>query len=118
MRTKPIRIDLEVEKVIERAGKFGESHNDVLRRLLRLSERKNEKHLGTSKRYFIFGIPGVRILKYMRDNGWTKTEARKVFSSYEQHVDERTIDCQFQKNRGGPIAKLNAAQIKELNDRR
>jgi hypothetical protein len=113
-----IRIDSDVEDYIAQNGRFKESSNDVLRRLFGLSDLKREKQLAAGNRYFVFDKSGVSILRWMRNDGWSEAEARKVFDSFGQRIESKTIECQFQKSRKGPIARLTKEQANELRSRR
>ena len=118
-----IRIDDDVEAYIHQHGKFGESHSDVLRRLLPNFERKPVVYPKPDSRTRypkLFGHSTCAVIRWMGQEGWSFKQARQVLDSYENGVNDITVRAHLNyttQNRGEP-AKLTPPQIKELTDRK
>jgi hypothetical protein len=125
-----IRIDDDVDAYIRHYGKFGESHSDVLRRLLpdfdafltAPTAKERPANANTRKRYLWHGHEACRIIRRLDKEGWTKAEIRKVFNSYDElrKVSDTTITCQTGKagKKRGPPAEMTVAEVEELSARK
>jgi negative regulator of replication initiation len=113
-----IRIDDEVAAHIEAHGKFGESHNDVLRRLLDIPPQENPVSATHGNRYKWHGHSAVSVIRRLAQEDWTAADVRKVFDTYGElkQVSDITISRQL-KDDGTP-APLTAGQLKELTARK
>lgn len=115
------RIDEDVLAYIAEHGKFGETHSDVLRRLLpnfpvsHGSEKKKKKNFEP-----LYGHSVVSVIRWMGGHGWTEEAARMVLTALGREVKSSTVKTQIYYGKKGikDQAKLTPDQIKELGSLR
>jgi hypothetical protein len=118
---KSIRIDDDVLDYIAEHGKFGETHSDVLRRLIPNFPVPNGKATqGKSKLAPIFGHSVVSVIRWMGGEGWSEEAVRKVLAALDIEAKDNTIKTQLYHGKKGTLeqAKLTVKQATELNSLR
>lgn len=112
----------EIAKKLDSA--LEESDKKLEDRIKEISETKSkvparkEGETGPTRGGTLFGVKATAIIRWMASKKWSKKEIKRVMASYEIKVKTKTVDCQYDYKKRGPVPELSKDREHELNERR